>query len=369
MARTNLSALIFDMDGVLLESESCWRDAEQEVSDSLGLGFTTAVFESTMGVRMREVAKIWYEMNPWDGPTTDEVAADVVARVIELVSTRPALPGVYETIAMAKARGMKLGLCTSSDTPLVEAVLSSLGLEDTFDVVHSAENDEFGKPHPMPYLITAQALGVEPQNCVVIEDSVTGVISAKAAQMKVIAVPAPEAAGSGRFAVADLSLESLAQLDGELLTALESGVPTPAISRPRFHRAFPVTDLESARWFYGEVLGCAEGRSADTWVDFDMYGHQVVAHVGPLNATSGTNDVDGVQVPADHWGLLLNRPAWRELVARLEAEGDRIQWVIKPTTRFAGEVGQQDTCFVLDPSGNALEFKAFADDTDVFAVG
>jgi extradiol dioxygenase family protein len=288
--------------------------------------------------------------------------------VIELIGTQGALPGVHEALALGRQRGLKLGLCTSSDTSLMSAVLESLKLTDAFDAVHSAEHDRFGKPHPMPYLRAAEKLGVPPAACIAIEDSVTGAVSARAAQMRVIAVPDETEHGSGRLGFADLTLQSLDQLDGGLLSAVIEGVPTPSISRPRFHRAFPVDDLQRARWFYGEVLGCGEGRSADTWVDFDLFGHQVVAHVAPTPNLPATNDVDGHQVPAEHFGLLLNVPAWRQVVSRLEAQGDRIQWIMKPTTRFAGETGEQHTCFVFDPAGNALEFKAFVNDTAVFAV-
>jgi extradiol dioxygenase family protein len=138
------------------------------------------------------------------------------------------------------------------------------------------------------------------------------------------------------------------------------------VSRPRFHLAFPVHDLTAARGFYGGVLGCPEGRSADTWVDFDLHGHQVVAHLAPNDCRpASTNAVDGEQVPASHFGLLLDVDDWHALVERLRAAA--VEWIIEPTVRFAGEPGEQHTCFLLDPSGNALEFKAFADDTQVFA--
>ncbi|NNE96130.1 MAG: hexitol phosphatase HxpB [Acidimicrobiales bacterium] len=360
-------AVIFDMDGVLVESESLWRRAEQDASDRLGLGLREADFEGTMGVRMREVAQIWYERSPWEGPSVDEVANSVVDQVVELVKGAEALPGVHETIALARANGLCIGLCTSSDTVLMNAVLDSLDLNDAFDATHSAENDEFGKPHPMPYLKAAAKLGVDPGACVAIEDTVSGAVSAKAAHMRVVAVPDPANSGDGRFGFVDLSLESLTQFDGAALQALRQGRRTPSVSRPRFHRAFPVDELADARWFYGEVLGCREGRSADSWIDFDLYGHQVVAHLAPAPVPAATNVVDGHDVPAEHWGLLLHPAAWRDLVARLEAQGDRIRWIMKPTTRFAGAVGEQHTCFVLDPAGNALEFKAFANDDDVFA--
>jgi hypothetical protein len=130
----------------------------------------------------------------------------------------------------------------------------------------------------------------------------------------------------------------------------------------------PVHDLEAAREFYGGLLGCAEGRSADTWVDFDLYGHQFVAHLDHRRETSRialTNPVDGDDVPVPHFGVLLSPAEWHELAERLRAAGT--SFVIEPHTRFAGEVGEQSTMFLLDPSGNALEFKAFADDSQVFA--
>jgi extradiol dioxygenase family protein len=143
--------------------------------------------------------------------------------------------------------------------------------------------------------------------------------------------------------------------------------------RPRFHLAMPVHDLTAAREFYGRLLGCSEGRSADTWVDFDLYGHQFVAHLDPAHLDPGragatlANVVDGDHVPVPHFGVLLTPDAWRSLADRLTAAGTT--FVIEPHTRFAGQVGEQSTMFLLDPSGNALEFKAFADDSQVFATG
>ena len=137
------------------------------------------------------------------------------------------------------------------------------------------------------------------------------------------------------------------------------------MSRPRFHLAFPVHDLGEARAFYGGLLGCPEGRSADDWVDFDFHGHQIVAHLAPPPARTSTNTVDGEDVPVRHFGLILDPPEWRALADRLRAAG--ADFLIAPTVRFAGQPGEQSTLFILDPSGNALEFKAFADDAMVFA--
>ena len=135
---------------------------------------------------------------------------------------------------------------------------------------------------------------------------------------------------------------------------------------PPFHLAFPVDDLASARRFYGELLGCPEGRSADHWIDFDLYGHQIVAHLAPETVRARrTNPVDGENVPVPHFGLVLPMREWKRLADRLESAG--IQFVIAPTIRFQGEPGEQATMFLLDPSGNALEFKAMADPAKLFA--
>ncbi len=133
----------------------------------------------------------------------------------------------------------------------------------------------------------------------------------------------------------------------------------------RFHLAMPVHDLAAARSFYGELLGCPEGRSADHWVDFDLFGHQFVAHLSPTMPDRISNPVDGDDVPVPHFGVLLAPADWQRLADRLVAADT--EFVIEPHTRFAGEVGEQSTMFLLDPSGNALEFKAFADDSQVFA--
>jgi hypothetical protein len=135
---------------------------------------------------------------------------------------------------------------------------------------------------------------------------------------------------------------------------------------PRFHLAFPVHDLDEARAFYGGLMGCAEGRSSDAWIDFDFFGHQIVAHLAPDEAGHRhTSAVDGEQVPVRHFGVILTLPAWRALADRLTAAG--VTFIIEPQIRFKGLPGEQATLFFLDPSGNALEFKAFADDAMVFA--
>lgn len=138
--------------------------------------------------------------------------------------------------------------------------------------------------------------------------------------------------------------------------------------RPRFHLAFPVDDLEAARSFYGEVLGCPQGRESQSWIDFDFHGHQIVTHLAPeLCGDKTANGVDGKQVPVRHFGLLLSYEAFDALAERLKAKG--AEFVIEPYLRFEGQAGEQKTMFIRDPAGNALEFKAFADDAQVFARG
>ncbi len=153
--------------------------------------------------------------------------------------------------------------------------------------------------------------------------------------------------------------------------AADHGAATPTAP---FHLAFPVDDLDAARHFYGEVLGCAEGRSSDQWIDFNFFGHQIVAHrivAHRIDAASGAaprgsdNPVDGHHVPVPHFGVVLAPAEWNALADRVRNAG--VQFLIEPHTRFAGLTGEQSTMFFLDPAGNALEFKAFGDPDQLFA--
>jgi uncharacterized protein len=143
------------------------------------------------------------------------------------------------------------------------------------------------------------------------------------------------------------------------MTVLDSPIP-------RFHLAMPVDDLAAAREFYGRVLGLEQGRSAETWIDWNLQGHQVVTHLAPGRSRSIHNPVDGHDVPVPHFGLILTVAEFHKLAERLLAAA--VDFVIKPYVRFEGETGEQWTMFLLDPAGNALEFKAFADDSQVFAA-
>ena len=150
------------------------------------------------------------------------------------------------------------------------------------------------------------------------------------------------------------------------LAPLTAPVEKQASALRPFHLAFPVKDIAVTRKFYGELLGCAEGRSAEHWVDFDFYGHQLVAHLAPEEcAIKAYSSVDDHQVPAKHFGVILSIPDWKALAKKLTEAG--MNFIIEPYVRFEGEVGEQHTMFFLDPSGNALEFKAFANDSAIFA--
>jgi extradiol dioxygenase family protein len=141
--------------------------------------------------------------------------------------------------------------------------------------------------------------------------------------------------------------------------------PTTTLEHP-FHLAFPVTSLEQARLFYGKLLGCPEGRSSEDWIDFDFYGHQIVAHLAPEEAGhKNTSAVDGHNVPVRHFGVVLSMAEWEQMAAKLKAAGTK--FAIEPYVRFKGEVGEQATMFFHDPCGNAIEFKAFKDRSMLFA--
>ncbi|WP_244816562.1 VOC family protein [Caballeronia sp. Lep1P3] len=141
---------------------------------------------------------------------------------------------------------------------------------------------------------------------------------------------------------------------------------TPQENMPPFHLAFPVHSLAAAREFYGDLLGCPEGRSSEDWIDFNFYGHQIVAHLAPDEVGHrSTSAVDGDAVPVRHFGVVLSIPQWETLAEKLKAAGTR--FIIEPHVRFKGQVGEQATMFFLDPSGNAVEVKAFADMASLFA--
>lgn len=213
-----LTAVIFDMDGVLIDSEPFWQRAQMAVFSELGHFHTEEDCNSTIGVRIDQLVAHWYRIRPWSGPSQEEVVQRILDQVIALI-LREGQPkeGVLEALALMEARGLKIGLATSSPFAMVEAVLGKLGIKDRFLAVHSAEVERFGKPHPDVYIHAAEKLGVEPVHCLAIEDSFTGLLAAKAASMRALIVPDPALVGDPRLAIADHHLGSLAELDDAML--------------------------------------------------------------------------------------------------------------------------------------------------------
>lgn len=210
-------AAIFDMDGLLIDSEPLWDRAELEVISSLGVDVTRRhEMPDTLGLRIDMVVDLWYAMQPWSGPDKQEVTNRIIQRTISLVEEkRPLLAGVGEALALCKAEGLKVGLASASPLYMLEKVLSLFELSDYFDALASAQTLPYSKPHPQVYLDCAAKLGVDPLTCVALEDSVNGMIAAKAARMRAIVVPAEENRQDPRYALANVKLDSLARLTGQ----------------------------------------------------------------------------------------------------------------------------------------------------------
>ncbi|ENR8888812.1 TPA: hexitol phosphatase HxpB [Citrobacter koseri] len=207
-------AAIFDMDGLLIDSEPLWDQAELEVMASLGVDITRRhELPDTLGLRIDMVVDLWYAQQPWNGPDRQAVTDRIITRAISLVEeTRPLLPGVREAVALCKSQGLMVGLASASPLHMLEKVLTMFDLRESFDALASAEKLPYSKPHPQVYLDCAAKLGVDPLTCVALEDSVNGMVASKAARMRSIVVPAEEGQHDPRFALANVKLTSLAEL-------------------------------------------------------------------------------------------------------------------------------------------------------------
>jgi len=207
-----IRAVIFDMDGVLINSEPLWKIAEKEVFSSMGVNVTDELVHITSALTAQEVCAFWYERYPWQGKTFDQVEDDVVARVIELIGENDTkIPGVIEILDFCKSKGLKIGLASNSSHDLIEVVLEKVGIKHYFDFISSAQDVERGKPDPAVYLYAAMKLGVDPKECLVFEDSIIGVTAAKNAGMFVIAIPVQEDFEKKEFEIADVKISNLAE--------------------------------------------------------------------------------------------------------------------------------------------------------------
>jgi len=223
-------AAIFDMDGLLIDSEYLWLEVEVEILGALGVPLEAASSRQTMGMFVNEVIDFWYERYPWRGPSPEAVAESVVDRVCEVVQARGTLlPGVQRAIDLCRAHDLALGLASSSQYKMIHLVLDHFSLASSFPVVHSAEDEQYGKPHPAVYLGAAAKLGINPQQCLAWEDAPAGVLAAKAARMACVAVPEPAERHHRAFAIADAVLDSLESVDEALWDRLVATRAEPGV--------------------------------------------------------------------------------------------------------------------------------------------
>jgi len=207
-------AALFDMDGLLIDSEPLWDQAEMDIFSTLDVDLSRrSEMPDTLGLRIDQTVRMWYDTLPWQGPSQQEVTQRIIARAMTLVDeTRPLLPGVEAALELCREHNLKIGLASASPLAMLEQVLEIFNLRSYFDVLASAETLPYSKPHPQVYLNAAASLAIDPLNCVTLEDSFNGMIATKAARMRSIVVPAAEHRADPRWALADIKLESLTTL-------------------------------------------------------------------------------------------------------------------------------------------------------------
>jgi len=219
-----IEAVIFDMDGVLIDSEPIWREAEKLVFGNIGLDLSEDMCLQTTGLRTDETVAHWYRYRPWDNKSREEVGREIEDKVCEIVDIKgfPA-PGVQKIIDFFNLAGIPKALASSSSPRVIERVLGKLRLNNEFRVIYSAANEEFGKPHPAVYITTAKKMKVLPVHCLAIEDSLAGLIAAKSAKMRTLVIPEESNRNNPRFTIADIRINSLEEFSGkhwELLNSL-----------------------------------------------------------------------------------------------------------------------------------------------------
>ena len=208
-----IEAVIFDMDGVLIDSEPLWREAEKLVFSRIGIMLTEEMCYQTTGLRQDETVAHWYRYKPWTNKSQEDVGREINETVCDIIEEKGApAKGVHKAINFFNSAGIPKALASSSSPEVIDRVLTRLGLKQEFKVIYSAENEEFGKPHPAVYITTAKKMKVLPVNCLAIEDSLAGLIAAKSAKMRTIVIPEESNRGNPRFTIADVRLNSLEDL-------------------------------------------------------------------------------------------------------------------------------------------------------------
>lgn len=216
-----INTALFDMDGLLFDTEPLWGVSMLRVAEKHGIPITRERFKDTRGFHIYEVTEFWSVKYPWEGKSSQEVAEEILDDIIALTKIEGRImPGVLNALKMFKAEGFKIGLASSSPTRMIEALVEHFGIREYFDCLTSADEVELGKPHPAVFMHCAKQLDAKPINCVVLEDSVNGMISGIAARMKVIAIPEPIHFDDPRFSLADAKLSSMEDLDMDVIKRL-----------------------------------------------------------------------------------------------------------------------------------------------------
>ncbi|OFY53041.1 MAG: hypothetical protein A2Y87_05460 [Bacteroidetes bacterium RBG_13_46_8] len=216
-----IKAVIFDMDGLLINSEPYWRQVEIEMLQRFGIHATEELAKDTYGLRTDEVIRYWYDYQPWPDPDHEQLKADLYTRIRELIDGADILmDGAIEAIRLVRDAGLLSAIASSSPRMMIDRFISLYRLDESFDLIHSSEEEAFGKPHPAVYLSVAAKLGVAATSCLAIEDSLNGVIAAKAARMKAIVVPDPLYFDDQRYVIADGKLRSLKELSLAMIQSL-----------------------------------------------------------------------------------------------------------------------------------------------------
>ncbi len=216
-----INAVLFDMDGLLVDSEPLWQEAEIWAFAQIGINVTAEMCRQVMGLKLSELIDLWLSQNPHNTTRPEDMYPLIDSKLIELITTRAeAMQGVGHALNYFSERGFKIALASSSSFHLIYLIINKLGIADRFQIVHSSEIEPYGKPHPTIFLTTAEKLGVRPTECLVLEDSLNGVIAAKAARMKCIAIPEKNDWYNPKFAIADIKLHSLDEICDDIILKL-----------------------------------------------------------------------------------------------------------------------------------------------------